>query len=110
MSPRIYVERLTSSVMDMWSRLLRAPERTVTSACVIKIKTSGQPLGNQFVEIGLSEKAEEITMAFNRNRLKERRLDLFSGQYTRWSPPSTGEEMKGGELCAPFLSSSLLWR
>ncbi|MDK2744731.1 MAG: hypothetical protein NDI90_17660 [Nitrospira sp. BO4] len=60
MSPRIYVERLKNPVTDTWSRLLRAPQRTVTSACVIRIKTSGQPFGNQFVEIGSPEKAEEI--------------------------------------------------
>ena len=80
MSPRIYVESLRRSADDTWYRLPCAPQRTVTSTCVIRVKTSGQPFGYQFVEIGLVEKAEEIMMALNVIRLEGLRLDLCSVQ------------------------------
>ncbi len=98
MRPRIYGERLR-----------RAPQRMVTSTCVIGVKTIGQPFSYQYGEGGPAEKAKEIIMALNGMQLEGLRLGLFSGQQTRQSLPSTGEEMKGGELCVPFLSSSL-WR
>lgn len=45
MSPRIYVEGLTSSTTDTRMSLLCASYRSVTSACVIKSKIIGQPFG-----------------------------------------------------------------
>lgn len=78
MSPKIYVGGLPSSATDTRLRLLCAPHGTVTSACVIRSKITGQPFGYGFVEMSSAEEAGEVIMALNGIQLEGQRLDVFS--------------------------------
>jgi RNA recognition motif-containing protein len=78
MSPRIYVGGLPCSPTDTRLRLLCAPHGTVTSACVIRSKISGQLFGYGFVEMGSAEEAGEVILVLNGTRLEGQRLNVFS--------------------------------
>ena len=66
------------SATDTRLRELCAPYGTVTSACVIRSKITGQPFGYGFVEMSTVEEAEKVIMALNGTRLDGQRLDVFS--------------------------------
>lgn len=57
MSPRIYVGGLTSSATETRLRVLCVPHGTGTLACMIRSKTTGQPFGYGFVEMGSAKEA-----------------------------------------------------
>ena len=78
MNLRIYVGGLASSATDTRLRELCAPYGTVTSACVIRSKITGQPFGYGFVEMSSAEEAGEVIMALNGIQLEGQRLDVFS--------------------------------
>ena len=78
MNLRIYVGGLASSATDTRLRELCAPYGTVTSACVIRSKITGQPFGYGFVEMSSGEEAEEVIMALNGARREGQRLNVFS--------------------------------
>jgi RNA recognition motif-containing protein len=59
-------------------RLLCAPHGTVTSACVIRSKISGQLFGYGFVEMGSAEEAGKVILLLNGTRLEGQRLNVFS--------------------------------
>ena len=78
MNPRIYVGGLATSITDMRLRELCTPYGTVTSACLVRSKITGQPFGYGFVEMKSREEAKGVIMALSGTRLEGERLDVFS--------------------------------